>query len=687
MQGKKKISLCDEESVYKMFNTTYLNGNQEHSSTRSVARYREMLLIHCCQIMKCNFADLSKCKDAIDNTPLHLIAALPGITYDCGTLVKYLLQAGVDPLATNKNGQTFLHVIFGRKEVEWGIHVLTYNKVCLYKNECVPLTAWFTEDRVRLLDLLCVELSQTQMALLVKTQDIQGNTVLHECALASPIEEKNLDEGEIYKQLFKFGANLRALNNFGELALHFALNPQVFHILQRNNPICQRARNYQDETPILFILKCSADLAFSGTPAFQELSILGTVYVRKTIERNVHKALRLLENLMKIFENSVLFQGLQETAWIPDRKGNVTINIILIAIRLASYKLNENSVVPVMAELRLLLVKLLTKILDSKQREDTWMNRPNASGQGFLHVLLDIPEFNILVLIEEAEILQCMEILLKHNVDVNAVDSKGHTPLDIVYKHQDKMPSLYERCGKLLIEKGGTIGNNSGRSQTRKLRSCPKRHFNNAKLLTDPKIQATVVEKYRYFNQKPIGTGAFSNIFVAIKDEDIGSGPGVIQCRAYALKRLDKATINPQEIKREINTLLSISGKCENIIDYHESVEDLFFQYLCLDLMDGDLSEFVAIDGANQILKEDSARSVQAIKEIINGLTFLHEQKFIHRDLKPGTHLYNRSKFAFQDRRLWPGQERVYVFNDDVDQREWCCHGTRHAMLDGARAG
>ena len=99
----------EHEHVYKVFNKTYLYS----FPSTTVAEYREMILINCCKMIE-DDDDLSHCKDSNGNTPLHYIATLPGITYGCDTLVKSLLQAGVDPLATNNNGQTFLHIIFGR---------------------------------------------------------------------------------------------------------------------------------------------------------------------------------------------------------------------------------------------------------------------------------------------------------------------------------------------------------------------------------------------------------------------------------------------------------------------------------------------------------------------------------------------------------------------------------------------
>ena len=128
VQGRKKIYMLsdpnfdssDEESdyensenIYKVFNKPYLHL----ARSVTVAEYREIILIKCCKMID-NFDDLRNCQDANGNTPLHYIAALPGITHGCETLVKYLLQAGVDPLATNNDEQTFLHVIFGRFRAE-----------------------------------------------------------------------------------------------------------------------------------------------------------------------------------------------------------------------------------------------------------------------------------------------------------------------------------------------------------------------------------------------------------------------------------------------------------------------------------------------------------------------------------------------------------------------------------------
>ena len=631
----------DTQSVYRMFNTTYVN--EVGANKISVAEYREKLLIKCCEIMKGNFADLNSCDDANGNTPLHLIAALPGITYNCDTLMKWLLRADSDPFAANNNGQTFLHILFGRFQTE----VDCEGAVC-FTNERVTTAKWFVEDRKAVLKLVSEELSPEQITSLVKAQDKDGNTVVHECALSTTLQQELIQELKICVKLLELdrGLSLRISNIIGEVPLHYAFNASIFKIfLHAEGAVC-RARNDRDETPILFILKKSVEFAFSETSASTELENQG--FVKTTESQNVRRAVKLLENLTSIVAENV---EVMETVFIPDINGNVAIDIVLIAIRAASYDLNIISAL-MHAELRSSLVELLNKMLCDASASD--MKRQNKKRQSFLHVLLDMGDDNQHKIVKGAYILQSVEILLTHSTDINAVDSEGRTPLDIAHKHHDKAPILYQKCAELLIKNGAVskcdLGNDSSlvqrmsnldiRNETRKLRSCPRRHLDNAERLTDPNTQVSVVGKYRYSSQGSIGSGAFSTIFVAIKDENVDSRSGTIECRAYALKRLDKAKIDPQEIKREITTLLSISGKSENIIKYHDSDEDDFFQYLCLDLMDGDLHEFVGNDDVNSVLKADPAVPVRVTKGIIDGLAFLHEEKFVHRDIKPGNILY-----------------------------------------------
>ena len=640
VQGENLIRLGDgSEVVYKLFNNTNLDEDL------TVAKYWELILIKCCKILKDQFVDKKCGKDANGNTPLHLVAALPGISYGCETLVKYLLDAGVDPLATNGNGKTFLHISLSRFKAKNDV-----NDALLFEDKRLGDTKWFVEDRIELMKLISRKLSPTYKSLLAKAQDNNGNTVLHEYALSTFVGEKLVEES-VVKKLLELGASFRVTNNVGDVALHNAFNRKLFKIFVQNGAVC-RARNDNDETPVLFMVKMSANLAFSGTTAAKELKERGFVTITENGRVDVQGVINLLKNVKEIITQN---KNAKETVWIPDKKRNIAIDIILVAIRIGSY--NSDRSLGCSTDLLETLVSLLKEMLRNTAVRD--MKRTNKNDQNFLHVLLDTDNNNTHKIITESFIFQSIEILLHHGVDVNGVDSNGCTPLDIVHKHRSK--SFYNKCIHVLTVNGAKRGHlESGTisslvqpssllnkksslrvcNETRKIRSCPKRHLSKAKRSTDSNTDVTVVEKYRYSDQDLIGTGAFSSVFVAIKDENVDSKSGAIECRAYALKRIEKAKLNDKEIKREVTTLLSLSDKCENIIKCYEAVEDNNFQYICLDLMDADLHEFVMNDNVNKVLKSNPAKQVEMVKGIINGLAFLHEQKFIHRDLKPGNILY-----------------------------------------------
>ena len=639
VKGRKKISIVsdpyfdpnaeesvhedsEEECIYKVFNETYLELGDR---SVTVAEYREMILIKCCEMIE-KFDDLSNCQDAKGNTPLHYIAALPGITHGCETLVKYLLQAGVDPLATNNDGQTFLHIVFGISRAENADDA----ELC-FQNACVPKTKWFMEDRVTLLKLLSKNLSMNYANLLAKAQDKNGNTVLHDCLLSTTVNEFTA-EVTICKELLNFGASLKVINNSGEVPLHYAYSPELFKIFLQNGAVC-RKRNDRDESPVLFIVKKSVALAFAETSTVAEL--VDEAFVIRSLTKSVSEAITLLKNLKSIVSQN---GDAKKTVWIPDVKGNVAISVILVAIRIGSYcipNIGHYGWLTWEYELFSVMVELLSEMLRNASAND--MKWTNKKRQSFLHVLLDMGDNNKHMIRYEEYICQSVEILLKHGVDVNAVDLQGRTPLDIAYEYRNKL-WLDGILTRLLIRHGATGQHNT---LTRKLRSCPVRHWHNAERLTNHRTQnVVVVGKYRYSSQNLIGSGGFSSIFVAIKDEHVDNKSGSIQCCAFALKRIEKARMNSKDIQREINTLMLISHKCEQIIKYHESFEDDNFQYLCLDLMDGDLHEFVSNKDVNKVLKSNPASGVQITRELVDGLAFLHKEKFFHRDLKPGNILY-----------------------------------------------
>ena len=127
------------------------------------------------------------------------------------------------------------------------------------------------------------------------------------------------------------------------------------------------------------------------------------------------------------------------------------------------------------------------------------------------------------------------------------------------------------------------------------------------------------IEMFHYHCQ-PIGSGAFGSVHV---------GMNVNDGQEIAVKRIEFFRLHYPEDKREIKNLLSLRD-CEQVIKYRSYCKDEHFLYIILELMDGSLDE----------LNCPEANQVELCRDVITGLAFLHDNKVLHRDIKPGDILY-----------------------------------------------
>ena len=100
------------------------------------------------------------------------------------------------------------------------------------------------------------------------------------------------------------------------------------------------------------------------------------------------------------------------------------------------------------------------------------------------------------------------------------------------------------------------------------------------------------------------------------------------------MKRVEKVRMCRPEDRREIKNLLRLTD-CEHVVRYVGYHGDHDFLYIVLELMEGSLEEL--LDGE---VKEEE---VSLCKDVVNGLTFLHQNNTIHRDIKPGNILYKHN--------------------------------------------
>ena len=135
--------------------------------------------------------------------------------------------------------------------------------------------------------------------------------------------------------------------------------------------------------------------------------------------------------------------------------------------------------------------------------------------------------------------------------------------------------------------------------------------------------ECKTVEQILY-HKHHIGRGSFGLIFAGINAKD---------GREVAVKRIEIKRVERPEYKREINSLIALAD-CEHVVRYISFLEDDEFYYLVLELMEGNLDEFFDEYPIN------AAEVTRLCEDVVMGLQFLHEQKILHRDLKPQNILY-----------------------------------------------
>ena len=133
-----------------------------------------------------------------------------------------------------------------------------------------------------------------------------------------------------------------------------------------------------------------------------------------------------------------------------------------------------------------------------------------------------------------------------------------------------------------------------------------------------------------YATVKKIGTGSVGQIFKVRRKKDDA---------IVVLKKIELQTALAKEfIKNEVG-LMQLCKAQDNILNCHEAYDFNDKLWIIVELMEGGALTDMILENMGKISEEVCA---YIIKQVLQGLNFLHSKSIIHRDIKSDNILFNK---------------------------------------------
>ena len=443
------------------------------------------------------------------------------------------------------------------------------------------LISYAVDETTRMVKFVCGKDRE-----LINSRGREGNTALHNFVGYSSIHVDKMVQ--IAKVLIECGSRLNASNDYGQTPLHLVKSWSIAELLLQHGGKAN-AQDFQGRSPLLY--RCIQDASKE-----EPLDVVGWL------------------------EYGLNF-GMDP--WLEDKDGQSVFDVFMQHGKCGA--------------LRSLISASIAKDKETVFKKD-------QNGNTLLHKLCI---YNL------SQQKHCFSLLLQEGADANASNEDGDTPLHIVCRKINRLsPSRegYHRKYISILRAYGAnyrLKNKSNFSvlqlvylkknllsyvkRTRKQReSKPFFKWNRRSEAHVKKLSQVVrrrdadnIDEF-FYHKEPIGSGSFGSVFAAINSED---------GKEVALKRVEKVRLQTRRVNREVQNLIQLSS-CLHVVTYFRFIEQVDFTWIVTELMEGSLEDLLSLK-----LKAD--RFPCLCKDVLQGVRYLHENHFVHRDLKASNILYH----------------------------------------------